>query len=58
MCGRHIFTEKPKKLCKKFNVKEALNDTQLEIEPRYNIAPGFLVPVIVKNSPNILEIMK
>ncbi len=58
MCGRYIFAEEPKNLCKRFNIKEALSGARLEIEPMYNIAPGFLVPVIIKNSPNTLEIMK
>lgn len=58
MCGRYLLTEEPKRLYKRFGVKEGSKDSRLKIEPMYNISPGFLVPVITKNSPNTLCIMK
>ncbi len=57
MCGRYIFTEEPRKLYKRYDI-EASKKIQLEIKTMYNIAPGFLVPVITGNSPNAIEIMK
>ncbi len=53
MCGR--FTLDPTtKFYERFEISNRLD----ELTSRYNIAPGQLVPVITKNSPNRVEMMK
>lgn len=52
MCGR--FTLDPTtKLYERFKIQN-----RLELVPRYNIAPGQDVPVIIKKSPNRLVLMR
>lgn len=47
MCGRFTLTE-PQKIEKRF---ETSNKLPL-LEPNYNVAPSFTMPIITKNSPN------
>jgi len=44
MCGRYTLSEVPEALKLQFQF-----DTSLNIEPRYNIAPSQLAPVVIKN---------
>ena len=44
MCGRYTLSEAPEVLKLQFHF-----DTSLNIEPRYNIAPSQLAPVVIKN---------
>ncbi|MFL2919010.1 MAG: SOS response-associated peptidase [Thalassobaculaceae bacterium] len=44
MCGRYTLSEAPEVLKLQFQF-----DTSLNIEPRYNIAPSQLAPVVIKN---------
>ena len=44
MCGRYTLSEAPETLRLQFQF-----DTSLNIEPRYNIAPSQLAPVVIKN---------
>ncbi|MFC1722127.1 SOS response-associated peptidase [Patescibacteria group bacterium] len=58
MCGRYIFAEETTRIYKRYNIKKEPSEKQLKLDPAYNIAPGSLVPVITRNSPNRIEIMK
>lgn len=54
MCGRFVFTPGLSgNFRKRFSV-----ENQLSLEDRYNIAPGQLVPVVTRKSPNRAENMK
>lgn len=55
MCGRYLFAKKPKEIYKRYNIPK---QEQLGTNPMYNIYPGARVPVITRNSPNKVEIMK
>ena len=44
MCGRYTLSEAPEALRLQFQF-----DTSLNIEPRYNIAPGQLAPVVINS---------
>ena len=55
MCGRYSLFE-PDKMYDRFSiVKRQLN---IDLEPHYNITPGNYLPVVVKHSPNQVELMK
>src|SRR5687768_10532527 len=47
MCGRYTVT-KPEKIVERF---ETQNKLPL-LEPNYNVAPSFTLPIITRNSPN------
>jgi putative SOS response-associated peptidase YedK len=47
MCGRFTLAD-PEKIKKRFEVSNKLP----LLDPNYNIAPSFTVPIITKNSPN------
>jgi putative SOS response-associated peptidase YedK len=47
MCGRFTLTE-PEKIEKRFETSNKLPS----LEPNYNVAPSFTMPIITKNSPN------
>lgn len=48
MCGRYVFTPgNSKKFKDRFNLSN-----QLEIEENYNVAPGQMVSVVIRKSPN------
>jgi len=60
MCGRYGFIPE-----KDFNNRFEIDDRRskidggnLKMEDRYNIAPGEIVPVLTKNSPKKIEMMK
>lgn len=53
MCGRFVLS-KPDKIKGRF---DASNEMPL-FEPSYNIAPGMITPVITRNSPNRIVMMK
>ena len=53
MCGRYTLVE-PEKIYSRFKVSNRLD----EIEQRFNVAPGSLMPVITRNSPNQVRLMK
>ena len=52
MCGRYVL-QQPERLKKRFNASNSV-----DVRPNYNAAPGQLMPVIVKNSPNRIALMK
>lgn len=58
MCGRYIFAEEAVKLYERYGVKKGSKNKQLHLEAKYNIAPGSLVPVITRESPNLIKIMR
>lgn len=58
MCGRYIFGQEPRRLYKRYHIETRLNEKQLDLKARYNIAPGSLVPVVTRSSPNTLVVMK
>ncbi len=53
MCGRYTLAN-PEDLHERFETTNALDD----LTPHYNIAPGQAMPVVTRNSPNRLEIMR
>jgi putative SOS response-associated peptidase YedK len=53
MCGRYTFVE-TKHLKKRFKLQNDLED----LTPRYNVAPGSLMPVITHKKENIAEVMR
>lgn len=53
MCGRFTLGE-PEKVTKRFNVS---NEMPL-FKPSWNVSPGTDIPVVTKNSPNKLSLMK
>lgn len=53
MCGRYVLTE-TEAIFDRFDV----DDREIELKPRYNIAPGQINPVITRNSPNKIVLMK
>ena len=52
MCGRFALVD-TKELNTRFDTQNSV-----DLEPMYNIAPSFQVPVITRNSPNKVELMK
>jgi putative SOS response-associated peptidase YedK len=58
MCGRYILEDKKKTIFKRFKVNEPTWYNQGSYSASYNIAPGFIVPVVTRNSPNELQLMK
>lgn len=58
MCGRYLLAEKPERIYKRYNISKENIAKQLKLDPMYNIAPGAITPVITRNSPNKLELMK
>jgi putative SOS response-associated peptidase YedK len=55
MCGRYSLFD-PDEMYDRFSiVKRRLN---IDIEPHYNIAPSEMLPVVVKHSPNQVELMR
>ena len=54
MCGRFVFTPGGAEVfTTRFDIE---ND--IEVEDRYNIAPGSMVPVVTRHSPNHAELMR
>ena len=53
MCGRYSFVPN-QNFAERFQVE----NQQLELLPRYNVAPGQAMPVITRNSPNRVEEMR
>src|SRR3989344_516811 len=54
MCGRFVFTPGGKSaFTTRFDIE---ND--IEVEDRYNIAPGSMVPVVTRHSPNQVVLMR
>lgn len=53
MCGRYTLV-KTSEVTRRFGAEQA----SFEVAPRYNIAPGQELPVVVRNSPNHLEMMR
>lgn len=53
MCGRYVLI-KTNELGNRFNISKILDD----IQPSYNIAPSQYMPVVVRQSPNSIKIMK
>jgi putative SOS response-associated peptidase YedK len=45
MCGRYTLTKTPRELANRFDARLAIE----QILPRYNIAPGQLIPVVIAN---------
>jgi len=56
MCGRYVLNPTPE-VVKIFKLENKLFNFE-SLKPAYNIAPGFTEPVVVKNSPNHLELMR
>lgn len=57
MCGRYVWQPKDlEALQERFLLQES-KAKLLEIDACFNVAPGFKEPVIVKNSPNHIELM-
>lgn len=54
MCGRYTLTPEQKAIQRRFNIKPG----PYMHEPRYNIAPSQPAPVIVRESENVLKMMK
>lgn len=54
MCARYGYTQ-PKKLKARYDLENELEDLR---NARYNVAPGSIMPVITRNSPNKGEWMK
>lgn len=55
MCGRYGFT-KPEKIFDRFGVETYGKD--LDLKPRYNVAPSQDMPIVVRHSPNSIDIMR
>lgn len=53
MCGRYTLAE-PGKVAERFNAEAA----DVALRASYNVAPGQSLPVITRNSPNKVEVMK
>jgi putative SOS response-associated peptidase YedK len=53
MCGRYTLV-KTHEVAERFQVEQ----TSLDLAPRYNVAPGQELPVVTKHGPNQLEIMR
>ena len=54
MCGRYGYTATPQDMTQRFHVQPALEGLQL----RFNVAPTQTMPVVVRHSPNSLELMR
>lgn len=55
MCGRYSLFD-PDEMYDRFSIVN--NRLVRDIEPHYNITPGNYLPVVVKHSPNQVELMK
>src|SRR5437588_6705059 len=55
MCGRYSLFD-PDEMYDRFSIVN--RRLVIDIEPHYNIAPGNYLPVVVKHSPNQVELMK
>ena len=55
MCGRYSLFD-PDEMYDRFSIVN--RRLVIDIEPHYNIAPGNMLPVVVKHSPNQVELMK
>ena len=55
MCGRYSLFD-PDKMYDRFSIVN--RQLSIGIEPHYNITPGNMLPVVVKHSPNQIELMK
>ncbi len=53
MCGRYTLV-KTGEVERRFQASQGT----LDLEPRYNVAPGQELPVVVRHSPNSLEVMR
>ena len=53
MCGRYVLAD-IQTLYKRFNVQSE----PVNAEPRYNVAPTQMMPVVVKHSPNQIVLMR
>jgi len=56
MCYRYVFVPTPGMLVR-FEL-EMSNRNLMDMDACYNIGPGFTVPVVVKHSPNHIEMMR
>ena len=56
MCGRYVLIPN-KQVAKTFEIAEPQMKL-VETTPNFNIGPGFIEPVVVRHSPNSLELMK
>jgi putative SOS response-associated peptidase YedK len=55
MCGRYVFNPDPKHFLKRWGV----DGSQLTLfTPRYNVAPGMIMPVITREGQAQLQEMK
>lgn len=55
MCGRYGFVPPSKEqFAKRFGIK----NLTVNLEKRYNISPGSIMPVVVRQSPNQVKLMK
>jgi putative SOS response-associated peptidase YedK len=54
MCGRYGYTAAPNDMTQRFNVAPVVEGLQL----RFNVAPTQTMPVVVRHSPNSLELMR
>ncbi len=55
MCGRYGFIPKSKK---DFEDRFAVEPVKFAIKPHYNVAPGQIMPVVIRQSPNQAQLMK
>lgn len=53
MCGRYTLT-KPEKITSRFKISNKLP----LLDPNYNVAPSFTMPIVTKNSPNKVVMAK
>jgi len=53
MCGRYSLVKNQEDISKRFNVK-----TTIDFQPRYNVAPGQMMPVITNNNPTELSFFR
>ena len=52
MCGRYVL-QQPEELQARFQTENSL-----DLRPSYNVAPSKMMPVVTRNSPNRLTLMK
>jgi putative SOS response-associated peptidase YedK len=53
MCGRYGFVPG-----ERFTERFEITNRDVELSPHYNVTPGLRMPVVVRNSPNSVELMK
>lgn len=53
MCGRYVFFDS-----EDFTNRYMLDEGQLDYSANYNISPGSYAPVVSRNSPNTVKLMK